>query len=57
MRKKMYITAAIVAVAVVVGIASRWWLGSDNCIEEKAEVLIEQHTGIDIDLSPDTPEE
>jgi len=53
----MYITAAIVAVAVVVGIASRWWLGSDNCIEEKAEVLIEQHTGIDIDLSPDTPEE
>jgi len=40
------------------GIASRWIPGlkTDNVIEESVEEIIKAKTGVNIDLSPDTPE-
>ena len=42
----------ILVVAGAIGYFSSRWLGHDNPVEETAEEVIEQHTGIDIDLSP-----
>lgn len=33
------------------------FLKEDNVVEEYSERVIEIHTGIDVDLSPNTPEE
>jgi len=48
----------IFIVTVVVGVGSTYYLKlkNDNPIEEIAEKIIEEQTGIDIDLSPRTPE-
>jgi hypothetical protein len=46
----------ILAVVAVGGYLSSRWLGHDNVIEETAENVIEQHTGVDIDLSPNSPD-
>ena len=46
----------IIAVMAVLGYASSKFLGEDNVVEETAEEVIEMHTGVDIDLSPDSPE-
>jgi len=32
------------------------WVKQDNPVEEVIEIWIEKRTGIDVDLSPDTPE-
>jgi len=48
----------IISVVVVVGVVSRFlFKKTDNIVEETAEKIIKAKTGIDIDLSPDTPEE
>ena len=31
-------------------------LGDDNLLEESAEALIEEHLGVGVDLSPESPE-
>lgn len=46
----------IIAVAALVGYFSSSWLGDDNVIEETCEDVIEQHMGIDFDISPNTVE-
>lgn len=46
---------AIVASAVVIGVASRFiFKKTDNIVEETAEKIIKDKTGVDVDLSPDT---
>lgn len=47
---------SIVGVCVLVGIVSQCFLKPDNPIEEAAEEVIKAETGLDIDLSPSTPE-
>lgn len=52
------IFVGIIVAALVVGIAS-YTIGGmkeDNAIEEISEDVIKQRTGIDVDLSPNTPE-
>ena len=48
----------IIAVAGLLGLLSSQLLDlpEDNPVEETAEAVIEMHTGIDLDLSPDSPE-
>ena len=46
----------IIGFSLLVGIASKKWFKPDNIIEETAEKIIQEQTGFDIDLSPDTPE-
>lgn len=46
----------LVAVLAIVGFASGYWLGHDNAIEEIAEDVIEKQIGVDVDLSPGSPE-
>lgn len=40
-----------------IGYLSQKWLGHDNEIEEHVEEVIEDITGVEIDLSPNSPEE
>lgn len=53
----MIIKIVIVAFAALVGFTTRFYMKTDNPIEEQCEQVIEDQTGYDIDLSPDTPEE
>lgn len=52
----------LIFVALVLGLAGCSWinekigLSDDNPAEEIAEAIIEQKTGLDIDLTPDSPE-
>jgi hypothetical protein len=46
----------VLGVLVVAGFLSQRFLGHDNLVEEAAEYAIEAHTGVDIDLSPSSPE-
>jgi len=46
----------IVVIVALGGYLSKKWLGHDNPIEETAEVIIEQHTGVDVDLTPSSKE-
>lgn len=46
----------IVGMAALVGFLSSKFLGDDNLVEETAENVIEQHTGIDLDLTPESEE-
>lgn len=49
----------VLAVAAIVGIGSKYVLGmkDDNKIEEAMEQVIEDHTGVDLDLSPTSSED
>lgn len=54
-----WIKILIVGGAIAVGVGAKlFWpsLKDDNPIEEVAEKIIEQQTGVDIDLSPSSPE-
>jgi hypothetical protein len=57
---KLYDGAIVIIVVLlavgVVGAISQHFMWPDNPIEEASEQLIEQKTGVDIDLSPATPE-
>ncbi len=50
--KKMFIVVLIV----ILGLGSAYFLGDDNPVEETTEKLIKSDTGIDIDLTPESPE-
>ena len=43
---------AVLGSVVAIGLGSISFLGKDNAIEQKAEQVIKQQTGLDIDLSP-----
>jgi len=47
--------AALILI-IVIGVGSAYFLGHDNPVEEMAEKVIEQQTGIDIDLTPSSKE-
>jgi hypothetical protein len=50
--QKLLITGAIIATVTVLGLASRYFLGADNPVEEVCEDVIQNETGAEIDLSP-----
>jgi ABC-type glycerol-3-phosphate transport system substrate-binding protein len=50
------IALVIIVVALLAGMASGHWLSDDNEIEEISEEIIEYHTGIEIDLTPESQE-
>ena len=50
------VLAGILAMAGSVFYKRAKWIKQDNPVEESIEVWIEKQTGIDVDLSPDTPE-
>ena len=54
--KNPWIMLIILVVALAIGFISIKFLGSDNVVEEAAEEVIKAETGVDLDLSPDTPE-
>lgn len=52
------LSIVIVAISLTVGLVSRRFIKKpDNPIEEIAEEVIKEETGVDIDLSPDSPED
>jgi hypothetical protein len=56
MSKTMIFTVILVGAAAAIGLASYYFLGADNAIEEEAEKIIKDETGLNIDLSPGSPE-
>lgn len=50
------LTLAIIAVVAAVGYVSSKYLGDDNVVEELSEEVIEDMTGVDVDLTPSSPE-
>ena len=52
------IKAIIVAVSVIIGVGTTLFfkMKPDNPVEEVAEVVIKNETGVDVDLTPSTPE-
>lgn len=45
-----------IAIVAAVGGSSYYWLGPDNPVEEVAEKIIQEETGINLDLTPTSPE-
>jgi hypothetical protein len=45
----------IVAAAIVIGLLSAYFWYPDNPIEEISEEIIKEETGIDVDLTPQSP--
>lgn len=52
----LLILITIVTVCIIVGSVSSIVWKNDNPIEEVAEDIIKEETGLDIDLSPSSPE-
>lgn len=52
----LIVLIVIVSICVVGGVASTFFWGNDNPIEETAEEIIKEKTGMDVDLTPSTPE-
>jgi len=53
----LVITIALVAAAVIVGIGSSFlFKKQDNVVEEYCEEVIKEETGVDVDLTPGSPE-
>lgn len=46
----------IVATAIIIGLLSAYFWYQDNPIEETSEIIIEEQTGINVDLTPASPE-
>lgn len=55
-KKENIIKVIVVILAIIVGISSAYFLGDDNPVEEIAEEVIQEETGINIDLTPNSPE-
>lgn len=53
---KMLILGVVSSISVVIGLVSIYFLGRDNPVEEACEEIIKDETGVDIDLTPGTPE-
>lgn len=47
----------IVLAAIIIGLLSAYFWYHDNPIEEKSEEIIKEQIGVDVDLTPKTPEE
>lgn len=54
----LLLKACIVASAIMAGVASTLFfkLKNDNTVEEVAEQVIKDETGVDVDLTPGSPE-
>lgn len=52
----LIIIGILVGICVLGGITSTIWLGPDNPVEEVAEKIIEDETGLKVDLTPETRE-
>lgn len=52
----MIIPFIVILVAIIVGVGSTLYLKDDNIIEERSEEVIQKKTGIEVDLSPKSPE-
>lgn len=50
------ILIGLIIVCLIATAVSQKYLGDDNAVEEFAEEIIESKIGVDIDLSPSTPE-
>lgn len=50
------IIIVIISIVTAVGIISTHFLGPDNPVEEVAEEIIKEETGLNIDLSPKSAE-
>ena len=48
----LIVIATIVGVCVLAGICSSYFFGDDNPVEQVAEKIIQEETGINVDLSP-----
>lgn len=46
----------ILILVVIIGLGSVYFYGDDNVVEEISEEILKQETGIDIDLTPSSPE-
>ena len=46
----------ILILVVIIGLGSVYFYGDDNAVEEISEDILKPATGIDIDLTPSTPE-
>ena len=55
-KKENIIKVIVVILAIILGISSAYFLGDDNALEEIAEEVIQEETGINIDLTPNSPE-
>lgn len=42
----------ILILVVIIGLASVYFYGDDNAVEEISEEILKEETGIDIDLTP-----
>lgn len=47
----------VVLAAIIIGLLSAYFLYQDNPVEEISEEIIKEQTGINVDLTPQTPEE
>jgi hypothetical protein len=52
----LIVLLVILIVSIILISGSIYFYGPDKFIEEKAEEIIKEHTGMDIDLTPSTPE-
>ena len=50
------VIVCIIGAAAAIGWLSARWLGDDNVVEESAEAAIKEVSGVDIDLTPSSPE-
>ena len=46
----------IVLAAIIIGLLSAYFWYQDNPIEETSEIIIEEQTGVNVDLTPASPE-
>ena len=53
---KLMSVLLIVSGAIIIGVLSAVYFGDDNPIEEIAEEIIKAQSGIEIDLTPASPE-
>lgn len=55
-KKENIIKMIVVILIVILGVGSVYFLGDDNPVEEICEEIIEEETGIKIDLTPNSLE-
>jgi hypothetical protein len=53
----MFWVAVIIIISSLIGIISTHFLGEDNPIEKAMEEIIRLETGMEVDFTPDYPEE
>lgn len=46
----------LATIVLIIGLGSIYFLGADNVIEEFSEEIIKEEVGINVDLSPQSPE-